>query len=454
MKRSWVSVITNNLGYKIISVLIAIVIWYAVTDINDPVETASYTAYVEVVNGSYIENGKQIYRIDEEYKTVKVYVEANRSVLSTITDEDIKVTADLTQIVDLDREPVMVPLQVTVDSAVNEVTLSRLTIPIEIENIASREFPVTVSTGDSSVDKDYEIGTMTPSQESVILTGPESIISSIESVVARINVEGMKQSGDVPAALTIMDKSQSELSELVLSDDISWDAEVDDISVRVELWAKRSGVTIKALYSGTTAEGYQVSNIVTTPQEITVAGNDEALKTLEENGNVVTIPAEEINVDGISGDRVYEVDITRFLPEGLKLSSSMTEKVIVYVSVLPVNSREITVDVDEIEVKGLAAGLTVSYDNPETTVIVKAIDTKLASLTQEDLKLSVDVTGKGQGDYTDLPVEAELPSGVTLMTEPSITIHIKEKPETTPAPTQAADGTNNTGAAVTAAPTQ
>ena len=179
-----------------------------------------------------------------------------------------------------------------------------------------------------------------------------------------------------------------------------------------------------------------------------MAGNDKALKALEEKGNVITIPAEEINVEGISADKVFEVDITQYLPDGLKLSSSMTETVIVYVSVLPVNSREIAVDVDQIDVKGLASGLTVSYDNPEITVIVSAIDTKLAALTQEDLKLSVDVDGKDEGDYTDLPVEVELPSGVALVTKPTITIHIKEKPETTTEPTASpTPETVNTGKA-------
>jgi len=441
MKRSWVSIITNNLGYKIISVLIAIVIWYAVTDINDPVETASYTSYIEVVNGSYIENGKQIYRIAEEYKTVKVYVKANRSVLSTITEDDIHVTADLTQIVDLSREPVMVPLQVSVDADVIEVTLSRTTIPIEIENIASKEFQITVSTGDTSVDKDYEIGTLTPSVPGVTLTGPESIINSIESVVAKIDVTGMTESADVPATLTIMDKSQNELSELVLNDDITWDKEVDDISVYVELWAKRSGVAIEAHCSGTPAAGYQVSNIVTTPEEITVAGTDEALAQLEEEGNKIVVPGDEINVEGIGTDKVYEVDITQYLPDGLKLSSSMPATVIVYVSVLPVNSREFHIDVDKIKVKGLGSGYTVSYDNPEITVIVMAIDTTLASLSEDDMRLSIDLTGKTEGDYVDLPVEVRLPAGVSLVGEPTITVHIKEKPETTAEPTPVEENT-------------
>ena len=100
----------NNIGLKLISILVAIVIWYMVVDINDPVETATYTVKVTVENEAYIANGKQIYHIDDANKTVGVTLKANRSTLKNIKEDNITVTADLTQIVDMDRDPVMVPL--------------------------------------------------------------------------------------------------------------------------------------------------------------------------------------------------------------------------------------------------------------------------------------------------------------------------------------------------------
>ena len=70
MKTNLLSKLTKNLALKIISVVIAIVIWYVVVDFNDPIETESYSVRIEVTNESYISNGKQIYRIADEYKTV------------------------------------------------------------------------------------------------------------------------------------------------------------------------------------------------------------------------------------------------------------------------------------------------------------------------------------------------------------------------------------------------
>ncbi len=432
MKRKWTSYITHNLGYKILSLLIAIVIWYAVVHVNDPVETASFPVAVEVVNGSYVENGKQLYRIEEEYKTVTVYVKANRSVISNLSAENISVTADLTQIIDFNRSPIMVPLTVTCSARnVDELTPSRLTIPIDIENIASKEFPVTVSTGDTSVDSNYEIGRMTPSIENVVLNGAESIINNIDSVVAKINVSGLSADRTVPAELVVIDKNQQEIVESVLQDDITWSEEAETITVDVELWRKRSDIDIAALYSGTPADGYQVSAVTTTPETLTVAGSEEALEKLREDGNVITIPESEISVAGLSSDQSYEIDISQYLPEDIILSYSVKDTVVVRVLILPLNSRELDIDVDDILIKGLGSDLTLSYDNPTVAVVFRAEDPALAAITAKDIRLTLDLTGYAPGDYEDEPLLVELPEGAELVSQPSLRVHIKERAEAT-----------------------
>lgn len=96
MRSRFLNKLKENLGLKLLSILIAVVIWYVVVDINDPVETQSYSVKITVENDSYISNGKQVYHIDDSYKTVTVYLKGNRSVLKEVSAEDITVTADLT----------------------------------------------------------------------------------------------------------------------------------------------------------------------------------------------------------------------------------------------------------------------------------------------------------------------------------------------------------------------
>ena len=73
-----------------------------------------------------------------------------------------------------------------------------------------------------------------------------------------------------------------------------------------------------------------------------MAGTDEALKTLQENGNVITIPDEAIQIERPRVDFEVSVDITKYLPEDIVwIYDDENKEVIVKGTVLPVDSKEI-----------------------------------------------------------------------------------------------------------------
>ena len=111
MKKKILKKLLNNLPLKILSILIAIVIWYVVVSVNDPIVKERFDVPVQVTNEAYIAAGKKTYQIAEEYQTVTVTVTDNNSVVSRLKASDITVTADLTQIVTMDTNPVYVPIK-------------------------------------------------------------------------------------------------------------------------------------------------------------------------------------------------------------------------------------------------------------------------------------------------------------------------------------------------------
>lgn len=115
--------ILNNLPLKIISVIIAIVIWYVVTSVSDPIVTRTFPDIpVQITNESYIAEGKKTYQISEQYQSIAVSIRGNRSVVNDITEDDITVTADLTQIVTMDTDPVYVPVTAVCREFIPETT--------------------------------------------------------------------------------------------------------------------------------------------------------------------------------------------------------------------------------------------------------------------------------------------------------------------------------------------
>ena len=421
------SSLKDNLLLKIISIIIAVIIWYVVVGYNDPVETSSYNVRVQVTNESYIENGKQSYRIDDVYKNVVVYVRGNRSKLRDLRAEDIQVTADLTEIVDLSLDPIMVPLSVNCPGFTRaELTLSRQTIPLVIEVIANKTFPVTVNIGDSQPGSNFEVGTLTPNPETLGINGPESLINNIDSVVAEIDVSGMTLDGTKKATIKIYDKSGSEISQETIDDDLSFDGDVSEITVAVDLWRKRSNIAFKANYSGKPADGFHVLGITTTPETVTVVGTDDALEKLKDNGDIIEIPAELVPVEGAKEDLAISLDIAEFLPEGLRLSQNTAGTMTVNLTVLSDESREIKIDVDDVATDNLANDLTLSYDQAEVTVRVEGPGNIINALKPADIKASLDLAGLAEGEHS-LKMNFELPSDVSLQEEVTVKVRLKEK---------------------------
>ena len=117
-----------------------------------------------------------------------------------ITEDDITVTADLTQIVTMDTDPVYVPVTAVcsgISSGNYTIHTQTATIPIEIEDVDSAKFPISVDVGDTQPAKEYEIGERSADPATITVSGPESLIQKISSVVAKVDVSGMSESGTV-----------------------------------------------------------------------------------------------------------------------------------------------------------------------------------------------------------------------------------------------------------------
>ena len=425
--RKFLGSFRNNIGLKLISVVVAIVIWYIVVDIDDPVETNTYTVKISVANEAYIASGKEIYHIDDANKTVGVSVRANRSTLRSISEDDITVTADFTQIVDMNRDPVMVPLTAECKGVSrNNITLARTTIPITIESIATKTFAVAVDTGESVPSEEYEVGRVTVSPDQIVINGPESIINQIDTAVARIDVTGMTIDSSREAKLVLLGKDQSEISEDTITDDLTFEGGTPNVTVNVELWKRRSDVVLDVQYFGTPAEGYHVESVTTTPDTITVVGDSQALLQLTQNGNVIQTPADLIGIEGADEDVYAEIHLTEILPENMRLSRNTAEEASTTIAIRSDETKELVLDVDSIEVLNIDSNLAVSYGQAEITVRIKGSGANLDSVTEENIGASIDLAGMAAGDM-NVPVNFTLPAGVSVDEAVTLNISLKEK---------------------------
>lgn len=412
--------LTDNLSLKIMSVAIAIVVWLIVVNIDNPVGTNYYTITdVELINKEYVESSDTIGKMcmpEENQDSVKVAITASKKVRDRIRLSDITAVADLQQAVSLDTDPVMVPITVTcLASGVlpSDIKVTPQNITVNLDEKETQEFVVNVSKGDTKPGKDYEVGSLTASPEKIRITGPKTLVNKIDKVNATIALDGNTEDYTQEVNLTIYDKNQEALSESEMNSlRIENNAKV---VVTAKLWKIRTGVKIAAGYVGTPAGGYQVGSVKTVPDTISVAGNTEGLESLSENDNMITIPADRIDISGESKDVERKISLKNLLPDNVKLTSDSSEDVWVTVSILPVGSQEFNLPTKNIEVKNKPDNLQVTFETAQIALRIKSESEDLEDLNiNEDVKAEIDLKDKEAGNYK-VPVKLSLPDGYEMV---------------------------------------
>lgn len=418
----------NKFTLKVLSLIIAILIWLLVRNVDDPIVVRTfYEIPVSIENASYLAENLEIPLLVDGKDTVKVRVKGARSVVSKLKKEDIKAVADMTQIISKDTTPIMVPVEVTgTGISDSDITVRPRNIQVDIEKQKSVEKTIAVSTGDTQPDKDYEIGNLKANPEKVTISGPETIINKIDKVVALIDVTGRKESNiEIKSQLKIYDKNLDELSPKQLEYLNIKEISDNTIRIQAQFWKVKQNVKIKAEYSGEPKRGYEVDSINLVPDTISVAGTDEALKKLEQEVNTLEIPGKYIDVTDKTGDFEQNIDLSELLPEDLKLVRDLNSSVIATVKILPYNSRDYEVSVTQIEADNKAEDLDLVFQDEQITIRAKAKEQDLDSLSAANIQVQIDLSGYGEGEY-EVPVTVTLPGGYELVE--SIKVKVKLVP--------------------------
>lgn len=408
--------ITDNIPLKIMSVAVAVVLWLIVVNIDNPIGTNYYTINdVELINKEYVESSDTIGKMcmpEQNQDSIKIAITASKKIRDKIKVTDISAVADLQQAVSLDTNPVMVPITVTCSVpgvSSNDIKVTPQNLSVNLDEKETQEFVVNVSRGDTKLGKDYEVGSLTANPEKVRITGPKTLVNKIDKVNATIELDGNTQDFTQDVNLTIIDKNQEALSDSEMNSlRIENNAKV---VVTARLWKIRQGVGISASYVGTPADGYEVGSVKTVPDTISVAGSTEGLESLAENNNVITIPADSIDISGESKDVEKKISLNNLLPDNVKLTSDSSEDVWVTVNILPVGSKEFDIPTKNIEVKNKPDDLQVTFETAQIELRIKSDTKNMDDLdAKKDIKLSIDLDGKKEGNY-EVPVKVVLPDG-------------------------------------------
>ena len=98
--------ITNNLGLKILALLVSVGLWIIAININDPVSENTYTVNVSLQNAGVLSSAGKYFEVKDNSDRIKVVVRGTRTALSQFNQADIVATADLSKITEDNLVPI------------------------------------------------------------------------------------------------------------------------------------------------------------------------------------------------------------------------------------------------------------------------------------------------------------------------------------------------------------
>ena len=406
--------LTNNIGLKFLAVLIALVLWLAIVNVNDPEKTITVSNIpISVTNESAITSRDMVYNVKSE-QYLNITVSGKRSIVSNLSAEDFRATASLKELSKVNSIPVDVTTKnASLGRKITIVKQSAQTILVDVENVEEKDFTDLVVEYTGKVADGYVAGLSSMSTDEVTVKAPTSIIDKIKKEAVRYSLDGTNTNISKKCPVILYDKNDKEIK----SDEI----ELSDKKIRVNvnvLRAKQVPIsTINKDELGKPADGYVVDDVILSSDSITVYGSEESLDSIES----LDIQ-DDIDVSDAKGDVTQNIDVTGKLPKGLSVSGEST--ITVKVLIKKLITRTFEYDASEVSLNDLSSDLDVQLVTKKVKVTLQGEEEVISQLTKDDMAISADL-GKVKEGTTTVHVDVAVPDNTTLMN--NVTIKIKAK---------------------------
>ena len=434
--------LTKNLGLKFLSIVSAAMLWLIVLYLEDPVDYEDYSPIrVTMLNENVVTDQGLVYQIEDNSDVISVRVRAPRSVLSELSADDFTATADMEKNMKYGN---LVGIEVTcsnrkVESA--NITKSRENVVLNIEDASTERFNVVVDQEGNPPDG-YMVGTAVPEQSMIEISGPASVVSKIRRVEAVLPVSTLTSDSTVHCSLRVIDGNDEQLSTAELNT-LEFTGKEEGMDVVVTMLRTKT-VPLQVGYSGTPDEAYSFGSISYRPETVEIAGTSEAIADVTE----IVIPDEAVNIDGITENLQTTVDITPYLPEGIRLVDDTEANIAVVVEIERKQGRTVEIPVSEIGLRNVPRGYEVDFGDLESVeLVVMGTSAELAELNTDEIAVTLDLTGysREEGAYTET-LDVTLPDDVySLMNDVEIEFELVRASESSETPAGGGTGTGGSG---------
>ncbi len=406
-------------GTAVISVIIAIFIWFAVETVIEPGSTQTYSVPVDFTfnDAAYKSQGLSIVSVPS--KTVNVTVQGDGTVLAGMSESDILVYPDYSSI----KGAGEYSLRLVVRNAGTkrfEITNDNLGfVDLVFDKFIANTYNIGVNITGVEIAEGYYMDVPVVSPQTVTLNGPENSVNRVASVVANIVLDEQRsESAIVTSRLVYLDEAGGEIQ----ADDIV--ADVEQVEVTVPIYRIVELPLTVEFTNVPTGFDPAVLQATLSNKTIRIAGSSSQIDSL------TSISAGIVDLSSLKlGDDVI-LNIT--LPESVKNVDGLQSVTVSFEGTSNYTTKTITVT--EIQAINVPSNVEITFPSEQINSVTLVGDAQeLEALLDTSVVGVVDFSptnlGVTNGQQTT-PVQIIVPSGETIFATGSYTILCDVKTDT------------------------
>ena len=409
--------LTNNIGYKLISILSAFVLWLIVVNISDPTVTRTITGIpvVKVNEDVLTEQGKVF--VVSQGSSATISVKGPRSIVDKLDEDDFIAEAPFGEMTNQNAVPIYVSHKNSKYDKSIEIIQKTRTMVLSIEDIKTKYLDIVVNFIGQPASG-YNVGYTRLSSTFVKVSAPESIIDRIETAYVDVDVTKLKGNMESQVVIKYCD-SQGEIVEL----DEDSKATAETVVVNVIIYQMKE-VPLSVSVTGTVANGYEYTGVELSNDTVFIEGE----KAYEIDS--INLPNDLIDISGARENVEIEIDISQYLPMGTRLVDDNSKIIKITALVEGYITDSYRLPVENIELRNLDKKFTAEFVDEEAEISLVALNDTHNKINISQMLGYIDLSGAKTGTR-EYNVVLDLPEGVTLNGDVKVLLTIKKIEEET-----------------------
>ena len=400
----------HNTFVLIFSFVVSVIAWFIMYQYSG--ESRTYMVYDVPITTLYSSEAEAegLREFNKSYSTVDVEVSGNSLITSRLTAADftatISVNPSSSKVTGNTLQRMSVPVRVVKNAAQADyeiVSVNPEEVTVEYDRYKEASFPIeqeiTYSAGSG-----YYAAAPVLSEESVVISGPESSVNKISRVaVSRTLDTPLEESASFSASLKLYDQDNQEITN---TGDLYLSSSLESVDVSITVMNRKTvPLTVSTLRQ---PSNFSSSRITIEPAQIDIAGAKEVLDEIQEIQLDTVVDFGRLD---LGQENSFVSDIT--LPAGVRNLTNVGDNVVsqatVTVNLNGYQQVTVTVPEENIQTANTPAGKEVELTTQTLDVSVIGPEAQVTNITGEMLSVVADLNNFGsQTGNVEVPVTVSI----------------------------------------------